>query len=194
MTVKPATSRSTPKIVYLCCFCVVILLLVWSAFYIPAVPDNLKTQVIIENICTALKYATVHAGHSNVLEYVNSLSDGQDIPRMVSSPTINQIISDMFKASESYKDGALFDEWGQPIVVALTTNHAEKGCVIIHSFGKNKKNENGDGDDIMMWFTADDVSLGTESKINQGQPPQKPQFSPYSTIIYKSMREKNDDF
>jgi len=86
-----------------------------------------------------------------------------------------QIISDRLRYSEwpelrkYYKDGIFSDVWGQPIVVTLTTNHAGTGYVIMHSFGKNKKDEKGDGDDIMRWFNADDIDWG--GKINRGQPP-----------------------
>jgi len=121
------------------------------------------------------KGATAIAGHSNVLEYVNSLSDVCDFPRTVDSQTVCQMFSGKFRWSESYseyyKDGVFFDKWGQPIVVTLTTNHAGTGYVILHSFGKNKKDEKGDGDDLMMWFNADDTDLGAGNNINNGQPP-----------------------
>ena len=94
-------------------------------------------------------------GYSNVLEYANGISDNHTIPRTLGYEIFDKSILSPEAMSSFYQHGVFADAWGQPIVIMLTTNRNGKVGVTMHSFGKNKRNENGGGDDIVLWISAD---------------------------------------
>lgn len=161
MTVKKLILR----IMCVCCCTVIIFIVVVPACIAPdSHPDNnQKTRYwSMTGIRNTLEYALLETAHSNMFEYVNSIEDIQNIPHILSCETIRKIVKDSGVATEKlkfhransfYKDGIFSDAWGQPIVVTLTTNHSGCASVTMHSFGKNKRNESGEGDDILMLIT-----------------------------------------
>jgi hypothetical protein len=111
------------------------------------------------------QYALYETGHSNMLEYVASIEGAQNIPHVVRCETIRKIVNDSGIATERlkfdhgesfYENGTFSDAWGQPIVVTITTNFNGNMGLTMHSYGKNKRNENGKGDDILVW---NDISM-----------------------------------
>jgi len=111
----------------------------------------------------AFQYALHETGHSNMLEYVDSIEGSQPIPHIVKCGTIRKIVNDSgimierlkFDRGESfYENGTFFDAWRQPIIVTLTTNQNGKVGLTMHSYGKNRRNENDKGDDIILWNDA----------------------------------------
>jgi len=134
-----------------------IVLLIRSCFKSSSVRGYIKleTRVSMLTIAECLKEATKHAGSSNVIEYVKKVTDTQNIPQDLNQKALGQIFSAYPVFPVSFHGGELFDEWGNSIRIILTTNHIGEAGVIMHSFGKNKRNENGGGDDIVMWFNAD---------------------------------------
>lgn len=158
MTVKKLILR----IVCVCCCIMIIFIVVIPACIAPdAKTDNKqKTRYwSMTGIRNTFEYALRETTYSNIFEYVNSIEGIQDIPHILSCETIRRIVKDSGVATKKlkfhrggsfYEDGIFTDAWGQPIVVTLTTNHSGCAGVTMHSFGKNKRNENGEGDDILM--------------------------------------------
>ena len=86
------------------------------------------------------------------------MSETKDIPRILDSKFTYRIINDggpRIYSRNTYKDDSLLDMWGEPIIFMLTTNRNGDVGFTMHSFGKNKIDEKGGGDDIIMWFDAD---------------------------------------
>jgi len=152
------------RVVCACCFVMVVLIVVIPACIAPdAKPDNnQKTRYwSMASLRNTFEYAMWETGNSNMFAYVNSIGSVQDVPHDVNCKTIRKIVKDSgvaierltyYKGGSFYENGIFFDAWGQPIVVTLTTNHNGSTGVTMHSFGKNMRNENGEGDDILMWI------------------------------------------
>jgi hypothetical protein len=111
-------------------------------------------------IRSTIQYALYETGHTNVLEYVNSIEGIESVPRMLKRETIRKIVNDAGVVIERFKldggesfynEGIFFDAWRQPIDVMLTTNNNGKVGLNFHSRGKNKINGIEKGDDINMW-------------------------------------------
>ena len=96
-------------------------------------------------------------GCGNAAEYVYSVTGSRNIPQILGRKIIRRIREDsvIYSPDLLFLNDVLLDKWGQPITIMLTTNHIGEAGIVMHSFGKNKRNENGGGDDIVMWFNAD---------------------------------------
>jgi len=134
-------------------FCITIIA---RSCMVPKLSSPDLTRANMRAMVSCWEHIMKPTGHSNILEYINSKSSTQTIPRIIDNEILHHIIEDgkIFYPS-SWKNGEFFDAWGQPIIITLTTNNNGKVGLFMHSFGKNKRNENGKGDDVIMWFDAD---------------------------------------
>ena len=145
-------------------FVFVVLIAVIPACIVPdAKPDNAqKTRYwSIGAMRNTFAYAVYASGHTNILDYINSIENVQRFPYFVKSETIRKIVEDsgievgrlsFYRGARFYEDGTFFDAWGQPILVTLTTNLNGNVYIIFQSFGQNNKSDNGEGDDILIQF------------------------------------------
>ena len=104
-------------------------------------------------MASSCAHITKAKGHNKMVEYFDSMSATTNFPRIVERETLRKIIEDgKTYYPSSWRNGIFYDAWGEPIIITLTTNnHGELGFYM-HSFGKNKRNDNGKKDDIIMWF------------------------------------------
>jgi len=108
-------------------------------------------------MANAISDAMKKCAHTNVMEYINSKRDTQHIPWVLDRETIRRITKDSKYYPFDIEKRNFLDGWGQPIVITLTTNrHGEIG-ITMHSFGKNLQDENGVGDDILVWIDNDNL-------------------------------------
>ncbi|MCL1920305.1 MAG: hypothetical protein FWG50_04380 [Kiritimatiellaeota bacterium] len=120
-------------------------------------PDAI-TQIMMSHMVYPMHRVMGKAGHSNLVEYVDSLTGSRGIPRFVHREMIQEM---------SPRSGNFLDAWGQPIMILLTTNSNGEAGVAMHSFGGNKRDEGGGGDDIVLWIDA--VWRGREVFIIKGK-------------------------
>ena len=103
-----------------------------------------------------IRYKMQTSGYTHIDHYINNLSESITIPCILHGDFMMQIIHPgPMPLSFSLQTNELFDQWNQPIIITLTTNKNHKVGLTMHSFGKNKINENGKGDDILIWFNSD---------------------------------------
>ena len=154
------------KLLNIFTFCVVLVTIltigcmIFSALYVPKIPRaaEITTRNIIKNFEMVLMRAMIDSGQTNVMEYINNLSEAHNIPPAINSKIISLITKGFISETGNTKNGFFIDAWGNPIVINFTTNHFGKFFLTVHSFGKNKINENGRGDDIMIWLNLDMTS------------------------------------
>ena len=116
---------------------------------------KLDTHGSMRSMVWIISMAMKNAKNKNLLNYLNSLSDTKDIPRILDYEVIELIFKDSIGRPTSFRDKKLLDTWERPIIITLTTNRSGKVGITMHSFGENGIDENGEGDDIIMWFDAD---------------------------------------
>ena len=134
---------------FLCC-CIAFVVIIVRLFSSPTLYSVNLTGAYMRSMAVVMEYAMESAGHSNIVEYVNSITSTQRIPQIMDCEVIRRIR----KEALCFDDEDFRDAWGQPIMITLTTNRNGAIKILMHSFGKNKRNENGNGDDIQMWFNA----------------------------------------
>ena len=138
------------------CVGLIYFFLIWRFSIPPSVKDKKQlTKADMSCLAYAMQSAMKHTGHTNIMEYLNCLTIITNTPYSLSHKIIPRIIEDARGASIHFWDGCLLrDAWGHPITITIQTNF--NGClnVTFHSFGKNKRNENGKNDDIIMCFDA----------------------------------------
>lgn len=151
------------RLLCVCCFVLAILIVIIPTCIAPDSnsDNNRKTRYwSMSAMRSVFQYALNQTGSSNMLEYIESTGCTQNIPHIMSSEMVRKIIKDSGVAIERlkfdngrsfYEGGVFLDAWGRPIIVTLTTNRSQEFGITMHSFGKNRKNENGDGDDILLW-------------------------------------------
>ena len=126
-------------------------------FYTPStsISPERETVYIMETMSIVIKERMQKSGHSNVFEYVSQITCTQHMPNVITYETMGYIAADLVRESKNYMRGVFYDAWKQPIIVFFDEFKDNKKSLIIHSFGKNKKNNNGNGDDIMLWYNLD---------------------------------------
>ena len=138
-------------------------------FYTPSSASPLAfvraTEHTMEMMGIVLKDSMLKSSHSNVFEYVSQITRAPYIPNVIPDKTMEYMVADWVRESKNYRNGVFYDSWKQPITVSLKKNNANKICLCIHSFGKNKKNDNGNGDDIMFWYNLD-MTRRTDNEVN----------------------------
>ncbi|MCL1921840.1 MAG: hypothetical protein FWG50_12345 [Kiritimatiellaeota bacterium] len=107
---------------------------------------GVMTQIMMSDMADSIHYVMRKASHSNLVEYVDSLTGSRRIPRFVHREVMQEV---------SPQDLDFLDAWGQPIMILLTTNSNGETGMAMHSFGENKRDEQGNGDDIAIWIDAD---------------------------------------
>jgi len=124
-------------------------------FYTPSTSSPArKTVHIMEIIGVVIKEGMKRSSHSNVIEYVSQIMHTQCIPDVISDETMEYIVTNLIKESKNYRRGVFYDAWKNPIIITLSTNKNNEIGLIMHSFGKNKLNDNGKGDDIIIQFNG----------------------------------------
>ena len=146
MTTKGLAIRAA---IYACCLIAGFLIVAPMFTGSPRPTKNFTTQVTMRDMSCFFAGAMVTGGHSNIVETVNRIESKQDIPRIIEYKTISHII-ESYSGVETvtlkfYKDGKLIDAWGQPITIMLMPNHIGEAGIVMHSSGKNRRNENGGG-------------------------------------------------
>ena len=147
--------------------CVYYTVFIINYFHSPSVKDfDQTTKRNMYSVADTIFDAIEITGHNNVLEYIYNITGTRHIPQTLSSDLFLQICKDVYhqvplsSQDEKILTKRLIDAWKQPIIITLTTNQNGEAGVIMHSFGKNKQNETGNGDDIILWFDADMYNPG----------------------------------
>jgi len=153
-------------IALLCCWWVVLFVINLKYEY-PKLKDPVQiTKLNMTFMADTVKYAMKATGHSNAVEYVAHIAGTQNSLQILSRDTIRQILRDGREYPFDLENGVFLDGWEHPIMITLTTNQYGELGIMMHSFGKNKRNENGAGDDIVIWFNADMSPMEPRSFTN----------------------------
>ena len=145
---------------------VIVFMFIRSLFLSPTTNDPIqKTKIKMYFIAKYFIYAMEKYEFIHITEYFNYLTNEQNIPRTINKDVIYQVFYETFppplSSSEmEYLDNWLIDVWKQPIIVTLTTNQNGEFGIMMHSFGKNKRDDKGKKDDILLWFDSDMYNSG----------------------------------
>ena len=115
--------------------------------------------------------AMKRTGQTNILEYFNLKTSLFDIPRVLDYEVQESIFNDSLFSPAGFRNKGvtigLLDTWENPIKITLTTNYNGGIGITMQSFGKNGINDNGNGDDIVIWFNTDMSSPELRKKFNK---------------------------
>jgi len=142
--------RTTFRII-LILFCLIIFI---RACYIPQPSRNELTRIHMRIINAYFNGYVNKSACTNIIEYVKHTTGTEKIPQILEHETIRKLLDDAGMPLDVIGDN-FFDAWKQPIIITFTTNNTETLGLSMHSFGKNKRDENGAGDDIIMWFSIE---------------------------------------
>ena len=140
--------------------CVILIILFIRSLFLPLpiINDPIdKTKLKMFSIAELIFDSMEITDHDNVLEYISNSTSIQTIPQILNVELIRSITdpNPLSHVREPLFAKMFLDAWKQPIIITLTTNHVGKVGVTMHSFGKNKRNDNGNKDDVVLWFDSD---------------------------------------
>ena len=131
--------------------------LLWAPTYNNPV---VQTKIKMYSIAEALFHFMEIDDQTNIMEYVHSITGEPRELKVLDQKILREIllaknIKKLSSSREEHYNDLFRDAWKQPIIISLTTNQNAEVGITMHSFGKNKRNDNGGGDDIFLWFDAD---------------------------------------
>jgi hypothetical protein len=141
-------------IMFAFCFVFMILML-RKSFMSPMVPNDARTMMDMNTLVDNMRHDMETAGVNNVLEYADCITSTRGVPRFINFEGLRQRFNNKGISTCFIFDGTT-DAWGQPMVISLMVNPHGTADIRIHSYGKNKRDENGHGDDIVVWLIATD--------------------------------------
>ena len=126
------------------------------------IPAKEDTPLYMRHMADVIKNAMHAHGQTNVSAYLNSLAKTRKIPREIDERMMKRIFkeSGLYPMDIPRSYHVLGDDNGKSIMMTLTTNHNGEVGIKMHSFGPNGIDENGQGDDILMWFDANTFFTG----------------------------------
>ena len=119
------------------------------------IPPMLDTFDSIISMAYCIQEAMKHTKYTNVFDYFNSKTNINTIPKILDYKILSYTFNDCVGQPSGFRQKGLLDTWGNLIIISLTKNKNGEIGMTMHSYGKNKKNETGKGDDILIWFNAD---------------------------------------
>ena len=128
-------------------------------FMVPKLPSDKTTKVRMNVAAQFMQFSIQENGCSNIVEHLNKTIGIHSIPQILNYDSMYKILENNLpgtRATELMPEGVFWDAWDQPITITLITNlhsrYSGRYFVMMHSKGKNKKDENGKGDDIVSFF------------------------------------------
>lgn len=135
---------------------------------------NMKTKSTLSAIVTAVKmYETTYGelpwshqdtdkifGDANIVEYNTFIELLTSSPGPNTEHVTNTRKIRFLDVPPNYQEKGFTDAWGKPFKVILDTNYdmgiliedkVVNGNILVYSYGKNGKDENGENDDIGSW-------------------------------------------
>jgi len=158
--------RTIMQILYVCLGIFIVIIII-GVFISPTVkPRKPNTRVSMIAMAETINGTMRWMGYTNIAEYVYYLTGKQEIPQILTHEIIQKIINEggISPDYNCMENGDLIDTWKQPIIISIATNHNGEVGLTMHSFGKNKIDEKGAGDDIFVWFNVEMSSPMLEQK------------------------------
>ena len=119
-------------------------------------PDNINNLYLTLNKNESIEIKNNETIHEQICEII--------IPNKKQLILNDEIILQIIKYNDLwtsfYNDGNIIDAWGQPIIIILYYETNMITDITMHSFGRNKKNDNGRKDDLVMHYVKE------QNKIN----------------------------
>lgn len=152
-------------IMFACCV-VFMFFMSKKIFMMSMVPHSVQTFIDMLHIADNMRQDMNASGCSNVIEYADSLTSARGVPRVIECEGVRKRFENSGLPT-LFIFGGTNDAWGQPLLVSLMANPQGAADMRIHSSGKNKQSENGNGDDIVVWLNAVDynkASIASQEK------------------------------